>query len=207
MNARIAWVLIVGVVFCGQRALSQPAAPPAVDPNAVIAEINQKLASADPAAQKAGVGAIQKLLETDPPRALTNLRSTWLKGMMDAKRYDDVEDLSLRALLASSSEVATVEFLQQARIRAMLNGGKAEQALMAAKGLYNVCGMVSTAAAMLTVAECLNAAHPGDYTFTDRFRIQQQGGCKSTNNSPGDDGGSGGGSLGAGGDQDGWQGI
>ncbi len=169
------WRGLVLLLVCGtSTALTQTSA---TDYKALSEEISRQLAGSDPALRTCATDRIRKLLVDDPARTTWQLRGQFLKIMLDTGQNDAAQDLALRAILANPSDTAVVEGLQQSRIRALLNGGKTEQALVAAKSLYNVCGMGNTASAMLAVAECLNAAHPDDASFVQRFKAEQLAGA------------------------------
>ncbi len=169
---RLAGVLGVMVACAAQAAPSLKG-----DPASLTKEVTTQLASGDEALQKQAVATIQKLMEAEPARAVAHLRSYWMKPLLDARQYDDVMDLANKGIVATAGEAASVEFLLQSRIRAELSNGKAQQALLDAKSLYNVSTMLAMPQTMLLIAECLNAAHPEDPSYVERFRAQQMAGA------------------------------
>jgi tetratricopeptide (TPR) repeat protein len=103
----------------------------------------------------------------------------WLDDLIAAGHYEDAERLALDAIRTLPSDTRLVEALQGYRMRALLGMGKTNDALGAAKGLFNVCRLQSTANVLARVIECLKATHPGDDALIDRFRAEQMAGAKA----------------------------
>jgi len=173
-NILIPAALLFLAVFCSLASADGPAAKP--DPTAIATEIAKQLGSPDAGQQQQGIAALRKFIQSDPSHAVPVLRTTGIAALMDGKRYDELDEICARAVEGVASETATLELLETARIQALLAGGKAEKALAHAKALYNISSMATTSDAMLRVAECLNFAHPDDFSLTERFRAQQKAG-------------------------------
>jgi hypothetical protein len=186
-NRTVRAVLLSGVLcLCSWAAPSfaQPAGPPAAAPKpdpaaaaAAVQEIGQDLISPDTSTQEKGIAGLKKLMDSEPLRAAPLLRERSIKALMDTQHYQEIDELCLKAILAAPSDTASVETLQLARLRANLAAGKPERAVQQAKGLYNVSSMATTNAAMLVMAECLNAAFPEDLGVVERFETQQVAGA------------------------------
>lgn len=140
----------------------------------IIAEITAQLASQDPAQHKQAVESIRSRIQT---RGLSDLRSYFLRPMMNNKQFTEVADLALEGILASPAETRSVEVVLQMRVKALLALGKTDEALAASKSLFNIASMNGTSEAILAVAECLNAAHPTDPEIFNRFREEQMAGA------------------------------
>lgn len=113
---------------------------PATRPGSTDA-IVQKLNSGDPAQVDNAVAQIREgLIATHygRPTVISERVGFWYVALMDAKRYDDAAELSLLAAIKSAQNPDTVEVLMQQRVRALLDAGRKEDALIAAKSLYNV---------------------------------------------------------------------
>ncbi len=152
-------------------------APPKVDPAVITKEITTQLASAEEAERKQALVAIQKMMEAEPARTVSQLRSYWMKPLLDARQFEDIIDLTTKGIFASAADAQSIEFLLASRIRAELSTGKSAQAMADAKSLYNVGTMAGMPATMLLVAECINTTHPDDASFVERFRAQQMAGA------------------------------
>jgi tetratricopeptide (TPR) repeat protein len=133
-----------------------------------------QLSGPDPTRQVEAVGKVRKLLETEPNKAVGELRGRWLKAMMAGGRYDDAAELALKGILIQPQSTQGVPALQEFRVRALLAAGKKQEALSNAKSLFNVAPMDRTADAMLLVAECVRAADP---ELADRFREEEIAGA------------------------------
>jgi tetratricopeptide (TPR) repeat protein len=116
-------------------------------------------------------------MESHPADTVDDLCQTYLPALMDARRYDDAASLAARGIQLCSSDADTLEILERYRVSAYLRSGRPRQALAAAKSLFNVATMPQTAPAILLVAECLNAANPGDPGPVERFKDQQVAGA------------------------------
>ena len=146
--------------------------------------IGQQIGSKDATQIQQAVATIQQRLQgTDHhERRAAVLGLTreghWLKKLMNAERYDNVVRLTQEATLALPRDVSLVEYLQSYRVRALLKMGKPQEALAAAKGLFNVCRMKNTADELLLIVDCLKAAYPGDAAIIDRLRDEQIAGAE-----------------------------
>jgi tetratricopeptide (TPR) repeat protein len=146
--------------------------------------IRQKIESKDSGQIKEAVETIWEQLHSTNPQDVKNAANGldanhWLEGLIVARHYEDVERLSLDGIRTLPSDTRLVELLQSYRMRALLEMGRKDEALGAAKGLFNVCRMQSTANALQTLVECLRAARPGEEAIIDRFRQEQIAGAKT----------------------------
>jgi hypothetical protein len=172
-----------------------PAAAPAVQPpvqppthppkvrleSQAVQEILDQLASPDPAQKKAAVDAIRQRMLT---RGIMEFRSNFLKAMLNNKMYKETVELADEAILSSPWETRSVEQILQARIKALLALGQAELALSESKSLFNIASMSGTSEAILTTAECISAARPGDVDLFNRFREEQIAGAAAAITQP-----------------------
>jgi tetratricopeptide (TPR) repeat protein len=99
---------------------------------------------------------------------------------MNAKAYDLAAALALEATLAVPGAVDQLEFFQLKRVEALLAAGRNEEALSAAKGLYNVSGMGFTRDMLSLVARVLSAAYPEDGDIANRFLAEQVEGARAS---------------------------
>ncbi len=140
---------------------------------ATIAEINEQLASTDPAVRQQAVEAIRQRMRT---RTLAESRLQ-LRNLLTAKMYKEVADLSLEGILSFPGDTRSVEAVLQLRIKALLSLGQADQAMAESKSLFNISSMIGTSEAILAVAECLNVAKAADVELFNRFREEQMAGA------------------------------
>lgn len=146
---------------------------------AAAADIGQQLDSKDPTQIAQALVSIQQQLQSadlhDRRSAVLGLdrKGHWLKKLMDAGRYDDINTLTVSATVALPSDVSLIEYLQWYRMQALLKLNKPQEALGVAKGLFNVSRQKNTANALGLVVDCLKAANPSDHTIIDRLREEQ----------------------------------
>ena len=139
-------------------------------PEALVAP----LASSDSETVNKAVSEIQRRIDSDPHQAVFNFRQFWLKPLQDAGRYDLIETLALRLILAVSAQTEEVEFLQELRVRSLLAAGKSKEALSQAKALFNVASLKRTDKVLLLLAKCFQAASPGDPQVFRQFVGEQK---------------------------------
>lgn len=132
-----------------------------------------RLSSPDPSVVRDAAREVQTYLESDPVHAVGYLRRIWLKPLQDAQKFDLVESLSLRGILAVPFSTGDVESLQETRVRAFLAAGKSQEALSQAKSLFNVTAMRNTEKALLLLSDCYSAAYPDDTQILRQLARQQ----------------------------------
>jgi hypothetical protein len=135
--------------------------------------VTQGLAKGDAASAQRAVDEIRSTLDSNALRAVERLNEDWMAALLRARRYDEVQEFALRGTVAAARDTWRFEQVQKHRIRALLESGRAEQALAAAKGLYNVCGTGFVPECLQILSDCLRAAHPGDRALVTRFKLQQ----------------------------------
>jgi tetratricopeptide (TPR) repeat protein len=167
---------------------SCPAQTTRPEPPRAVDTIRKQIESKDSEQVKAAVETIwEQLHSSDINDVRTAVRGmVWrhqLDALMDAQRYEDVERLSLEAILALAGDTNSTELLQAYRVRALLKLGKPKEALAAAKGEFNVCRMKSVPNALQHVVDCLKVAHPGEEAIINRFRQEQIEGARESSQS------------------------
>ncbi len=168
---------LLGLTIClsliGEAAGADTPAPKP-DP---IKAVTEQIAGNDPAQVDAAIAGIREKISQ--PQADRNVASfcagQWIPAMIAAKRYADAEQIGLLCILNSPDP--TVEPLQQLRIKALLAQNKNAEALAAAKALFNVASMATTADALQKIAQCLELVHPDDRMLIKRFKLQQMAGA------------------------------
>jgi hypothetical protein len=140
----------------------------------LIQSVSGDLKSGDVAKVDLAERQIRRWIETS--RFPREFWAVWLPQLMTSKKYDDVLDLSAAAI-ASRPEV--MNYILPVRIQALLALKENDDALQAAKSLYNVCSMKQTANAVDVVALCFARSHPDDSEIARRF-INEQADASST---------------------------
>ena len=98
-----------------------------------------------------------------------------VEALMAAKRYEPAERLARAIILGAPSDWWLVNNMQQQRVEAYLRQGKWDEALGAAKGLYNYADFRQMAPAIDEVARVLAIADPREGAAkAKRFKEQQQ---------------------------------
>ncbi len=174
------------VVLLGVNVLSLT--PAAVPSKSVKDPIRQQIESKQSQQVQQAVEAIWEQLHSADAHAVRNavrglIYQHWLDGLIALNRYDDVEKLSLEAIKATASETKWIESLENFRVKTFLKAGKPNEALSAAKELFNVCPMESTAKALSLIVDCLKAAHSNDTAIVDRFAEEQVAGADNAQSS------------------------
>jgi len=100
------------------------------------------------------------------------LLNSWLPGLLDHGRYQDVAELSLSAVM-SQADQNPIEILFELRTQSLLKLDKPQEALQAAKSYYNVCELKLTNKAIDLVAICLAKSYPDDLEIVPKFRSEQ----------------------------------
>ena len=169
----------------------QPAAQPAAVAPAVaapkpvapgeqaVARINELFKQDEATTREQAVTLIRSMLQSDPPRAISQLCATWLKVLADTKRYEDLADLAQHCIEPCAAETATLDQLLIYRVQALLALNKNLEALPVAKQLFDVATMKGTSCAILTLGQCLNAAYPDDGEILKKFRREQVEGARA----------------------------
>jgi hypothetical protein len=118
------------------------------------------------------VKQIRDGLASNPVDTVDQLNRTWLAALVRAKQYAAVEEFSISGTIAVAADTWRIEQLQRHRVEALLAENKPDEALHAAKALFNVCGMGFTKDALPLLVDSLKAAHPDDPTLVSKFKLQ-----------------------------------
>jgi tetratricopeptide (TPR) repeat protein len=151
------------------------------DPNQVIL---RQIKSGNEEQIKQAIASIRSRLASPSSNtrddASKRLADEWARLLMEAEQYDAVAQLALAGQLARTAELRRLEVLQAARVRALLAGGKAKEALAAARSLYNVSSMSYTKDAMILLADALRAANPDDSDLYEQLVAEQVEGARAS---------------------------
>jgi len=175
--AVVVFSLAVLLLGWSTAARGEDVKPARVDPAVLAKQIGAQLSSADPAVRAEAVVSMHQLFALDPVLAAGQFRGSWLPALTEARMYQEIADVAQECMIRVQLDASSYEVAQQTRVRALLQAGKPDRALAAARGLFNVSSMATTASALLLVTECLNASHPGDLRIAERFKAQQVAGA------------------------------
>lgn len=118
------------------------------------------------------VHEIRSQLKSDPAATIDRLNESLMAQLLQHKEYAAVEEFAVAGTLALPADTWRIEQLQKHRIRALLEERRFPEALRAAKGLFNACGMGFVKEELPLLCECLAAAHPDDRGLVPRFKRQ-----------------------------------
>jgi hypothetical protein len=124
---------------------------------------------------------VQKLrldLLNNPRDTVDRLNNTIMSRLLEAHQYEAVEQLAVAGTLALPADTWRIEQLQQHRVRALLAEHKSQEALRAAKALFNVCSLGFVKDSLPLLCDALSAAHPEDSGIVPRFRRQVLAGAQ-----------------------------
>jgi ribosomal protein S7 len=132
--------------------------------------VTQQIQSRDPAQITAAESQIR--LRIARGKIYKELRTDWLPALAAQGRNADVADIALAAM-PCAPDTKTMSSLLEQRMNALLALGKNQEALAAAKSLYNVCDFAKTEHVIDIVGICLIKCNPGDPGIAVNFRLAQ----------------------------------
>lgn len=118
------------------------------------------------------VRQIRSDLKSNPTKTVDRLNDTLMVQLLEQQEYDAVEEFAITGTLAVPADTWRIEQLQKHRIAALLKQNKPQEALHAAKALFNVCGLGFVKDELPILCQCLAAAHPEDPSIVPRFKLQ-----------------------------------
>lgn len=150
-----------------------PGAPSAQEREAQRRAILTDLGSGDASKVQGAIQRIAQALEADPKQAASDVAQKYLPAMLKAGRHAEAQALAREAILAYPLDATVLFHLQRARVESLLAESKVQEALAAAKGLYNVCPMDRSGEAIALVAEALEKSPQGGTAKAAQFRLEQ----------------------------------
>jgi hypothetical protein len=137
-----------------------------------VDDVTAKLSSDDPEKIQSGVDAIRTALQENPIQAVDRLNDDWMTGLIALRRFDEVNEFATTGTIAVAADTARIEQLQKNRVSALMLSGKSQQALQAAKGLFNVSGMGFTKEAIQLLIRSAIMAHRTNPEILPQLTIQ-----------------------------------
>ncbi len=127
-----------------------------------------KLAGGDPAQIATAVSSLHAAA-----MRLTSRQDLPVLVLIDAKRYDDAEQLAAEVTISQASSPHTFAVAEKLRAQAFLAQHKFPEALSAARSYYDAAPLADSSGAVNLVAVCLTLGHPDDPALAKRFKSQQ----------------------------------
>jgi len=123
-------------------------------------------------ADESFVARIRSELRSKPREAVDQLNRTWVFDLLNQKEYAAVEEFAITGTIAVADDPTRIEQLQKHRIEALLAEGRSQEALSAAKALFNICSMHFVVEALPLLTKCIAAAHPKEPQLVAKFKLQ-----------------------------------
>jgi hypothetical protein len=158
------------IVDHGVRQAVVPRANRIEKPSQLVAP---NLGSGDPDVQHVDLVELRELAKTDP-KALAVSLPQWVTPLLSDKAYQDVDQLTLSAILARSFDPVTVAAAQHARVLALIAQENYVQALIQAKSYYNVALLSHTGEAVNLLVQILRKTN--GVSIANEFEIDQRQG-------------------------------
>jgi hypothetical protein len=122
--------------------------------------------------------ALKADLKANPGETIDRLNRDELGKLINQGQYEAVEELATTGTLALPADTWRIEVLQRYRVEALLARHKNDEALRAARGLFNVCGMGYVKDALPLLFQALAAARPQDPSLVPRLKKQILAGAR-----------------------------
>lgn len=160
-----AWVLI-GIVAATQ-------------PGTGLPPLDEHLLSENAEESAAAVEELRAMLAASPRQTVERLNARYMGFMFQRAHYAAIEEFAITGSIAVARDTWPVEQLQRSRVLALRKAHKPQEALSAAKALFNVSGLGSTQHCIRELCDCLREAHPDDPGIVYRFKLQQLAGAQT----------------------------
>jgi tetratricopeptide (TPR) repeat protein len=118
---------------------------------------------------------LRLLVSKNPADALQRLNDGAFEAIIAFNGVEIADDLAVEAIAAAGRDTWPIEQLQRRRIQTMLRAGKKAEALSAAKALFLVSGIGSTAYCIQQLCECIEETDPRRRAAVNLFKLQQLG--------------------------------
>jgi hypothetical protein len=141
------------------------------------ARIMAEITSPDSKRVQAEIAELRMTLSSDPGFAIGMMRGPVLRALIDHGHFKDAAELATQGVLANLNDLGSVQQLQRFRVEALVRANKPNEAVGAAKGLFNVCSIHDTEQMLQVLAETINAAHPTDPNAAQPLVTQEMAGA------------------------------
>lgn len=139
-----------------------------------LAGICQEIRTPDASVQASAIADLKKRFSDDPHGTTSDIEKSRLPDLlMAAHLYGDAAQVCLLCVNAQPDRMDWVQYFMPVRVRAFLAAQQYEQALAAAKALYNVQDLREMPATIKLLADALAQARPEDPGIGQRFKLQQ----------------------------------
>jgi len=125
---------------------------------------------------------MQEELAADPRGAATKIYKTRLfdieypNSWNPYHAYDiSIAEIALACINGQPDSTDRVEYFMFVRARALLAGGRKNEALAASKSYFNICAAADKTKAIALMGECLVSAYPDDAGIARRLKLQLLG--------------------------------
>jgi hypothetical protein len=135
-----------------------------------VTELSHQLTTHDLTQRAAALAELRQIAQSDPT-PLADRGADWIGPLVEAKQTDALLELTEIAIAAQAFDSGLVEQAQRARIVALLDASRTDEAVSEAKAYYNVAALQETSDAVELVVRALNSA--GKLELAGRFRDAQ----------------------------------
>ncbi len=163
--------MILSSWLAASLARGQPPVPP--DAHAIATQ----LASPQRPVAAQAMKQIETYLAGAPYPQVWPMAELWPQALLKGRHYQMAADLTLQAIIKTPENTSIVVDALHWRVQALLHLHHPRQALGAARGYFNVCDPAQTGAALLLVAQCLNAAYPNQPQIVQALVRQERAGA------------------------------
>jgi hypothetical protein len=169
-------ICLIACASCATLAVSRTAWAQATRPRVVLsrAQIDattSQLQSPDPAEVTAAITQIRSWIESGSAPS-TDMAKVWVPALVKVQRNEEVADLCLQMVLVSPSPSNVRDFLIP-RVEALVRLNRSEEALQAAKSVYNACDIKNMDRVNMVVRLALTNRFPEDRGIGARFAMEQ----------------------------------
>lgn len=124
------------------------------------------------------MAAIQQRFKTNGEATAEDFSLWWWPALLESQRYEEASDLCLQAILARTWDLNLICDLQRRRVTGLLAAGRKDEALQAAKGLYNVCWLKKSTDAITFFGDVLLSTRDDGAAALKQFEAEQISGAQ-----------------------------
>jgi tetratricopeptide (TPR) repeat protein len=151
------------------------ASPPAERP-----DLDRRIIDAGPQDSTGAIAELRAMFAANPRAFVDQLNRKYMSCLYSGRHYAAIDEFAIAGSIAVARDTWPIEQLQRYRVRALRAAGKKQEALSAAKALFNVSGIGSTQYVIQELCICLKEVYPQDPGIVYRFKLQQLAGAQPT---------------------------